>query len=178
MLISLYWERRKIQDLSGRCSFFPGNQRYVWGKDLYFLCWNNYHHLHYFLSVVLAVDMWSAGVILLSLLSGRYPFFRSNDDLTCLSQIISILGTEKVQESAKTYGKGHLDTLYTNTLTFCHFHLFRPRNKIVGPETLTKFFFFSLSSGGKLFAQTLFGARCPGNVIKTMPAEEINSGCV
>lgn len=52
-----------------------------------------------------AVDMWSAGVIFLSLLSGRYPFFRANDDLTCLSQIISLLGTEEVQKAAEKYGK-------------------------------------------------------------------------
>ncbi|KAL5015720.1 hypothetical protein ScPMuIL_005309 [Solemya velum] len=52
-----------------------------------------------------AVDIWSAGVIFLSLLSGRYPFFRANDDVTALAQIISIMGSEEVQESAKAYGK-------------------------------------------------------------------------
>ncbi|XP_048774454.1 cell division cycle 7-related protein kinase-like [Ostrea edulis] len=52
-----------------------------------------------------AVDIWSAGVIFLSLLSGRYPFFRANDDMTALAQIISIMGSEEVHESAKTYGK-------------------------------------------------------------------------
>lgn len=49
--------------------------------------------------------MWAAGVILLSLLSGRYPFFRGNDDLTCLSQIISLLGTESVQLAASSFGE-------------------------------------------------------------------------
>ncbi|XP_021380364.1 cell division cycle 7-related protein kinase-like [Mizuhopecten yessoensis] len=52
-----------------------------------------------------AVDIWSAGVIFLSLLSGRYPFFRANDDLTALAQIISIMGSEEVVASASTYGK-------------------------------------------------------------------------
>ncbi|XP_033730008.1 cell division cycle 7-related protein kinase-like [Pecten maximus] len=52
-----------------------------------------------------AVDIWSAGVIFLSLLSGRYPFFRANDDLTALAQIISIMGSEEVIASATTYGK-------------------------------------------------------------------------
>jgi cell division control protein 7 len=52
-----------------------------------------------------AVDIWSAGVIFLSLLSGRYPFFRANDDMTALAQIISIMGSEEVLESAKAYGK-------------------------------------------------------------------------
>ncbi|XP_076087662.1 cell division cycle 7-related protein kinase-like [Mytilus galloprovincialis] len=52
-----------------------------------------------------AVDIWSAGVIFLCLLSGRYPFFRANDDMTALAQIISIFGSEDVKKSAVTYGK-------------------------------------------------------------------------
>ncbi|KAK3579927.1 hypothetical protein CHS0354_014038 [Potamilus streckersoni] len=52
-----------------------------------------------------AVDIWSAGVIFLSLLSGRYPFFRASDDLTALAQIISIFGSDEMKQSAKLYGK-------------------------------------------------------------------------
>ncbi|XP_045188240.2 cell division cycle 7-related protein kinase-like [Mercenaria mercenaria] len=52
-----------------------------------------------------AVDIWSAGVIFLSLLSGRYPFFRANDDLTALAQIISTFGSEAVKDAAKACGK-------------------------------------------------------------------------
>ncbi|KAL3871148.1 hypothetical protein ACJMK2_039165 [Sinanodonta woodiana] len=52
-----------------------------------------------------AVDIWSAGVIFLSLLSGRYPFFRASDDLTALAQIISIFGSEEMKQSANLYGK-------------------------------------------------------------------------
>ncbi|XP_060593688.1 cell division cycle 7-related protein kinase-like [Ruditapes philippinarum] len=52
-----------------------------------------------------AVDIWSAGVIFLSLLSGRYPFFRANDDLTALAQIISTFGSEAVKNAAKACGK-------------------------------------------------------------------------
>ncbi|KAH3796925.1 cell division cycle 7-related protein kinase-like [Dreissena polymorpha] len=52
-----------------------------------------------------AVDIWSAGVIFLSLLSGRYPFFRANDDMTALAQIISTFGTDSVKEAAKACGK-------------------------------------------------------------------------
>ncbi|KAL8626024.1 hypothetical protein ACOMHN_012616 [Nucella lapillus] len=52
-----------------------------------------------------AVDIWSAGVIFISLLSGRYPFFRGNDDLTCLSQILSLLGTESVKKAALSFDK-------------------------------------------------------------------------
>lgn len=52
-----------------------------------------------------SVDIWSAGVIFLSLLSGRYPFFKANDDLTALAQIITLMGSEPVKKAAKTIGK-------------------------------------------------------------------------
>ncbi|XP_014405495.1 PREDICTED: cell division cycle 7-related protein kinase [Myotis brandtii] len=39
-----------------------------------------------------AIDMWSAGVIFISLLSGRYPFYKASDDLTALAQIMTIRG--------------------------------------------------------------------------------------
>ena len=53
---------------------------------------------------VIAVDIWSAGVIFLSLLSGRYPFFRANDDMTALAQIISTIGSDTVKEAAHACG--------------------------------------------------------------------------
>jgi len=49
--------------------------------------------------------MWSAGVIFLSLLSGRYPFFRANDDLTALAQIIATFGSDAVKEAAGACGR-------------------------------------------------------------------------
>lgn len=52
-----------------------------------------------------AVDIWSAGVIFLSLLSGRYPFFKADDDMTALAQIISIVGTMEMKAAAKAYGQ-------------------------------------------------------------------------
>lgn len=52
-----------------------------------------------------AVDMWSAGVIFLSLLSGRYPFFRAQDDLTALAEIITVIGSIPVQLAAEKMGK-------------------------------------------------------------------------
>ncbi|XP_059358215.1 cell division cycle 7-related protein kinase isoform X3 [Carassius carassius] len=52
-----------------------------------------------------AIDMWSAGVILLSLLSGRYPFFKASDDLIALTQIMTIRGSRETIEAAKTFGK-------------------------------------------------------------------------
>lgn len=52
-----------------------------------------------------AIDMWSAGVILLSLLSGRYPFFKASDDLIALTQIMTIRGSRETIEAAKMFGK-------------------------------------------------------------------------
>ncbi|XP_029848922.2 cell division cycle 7-related protein kinase [Ixodes scapularis] len=52
-----------------------------------------------------AVDLWSVGVIFLSLLSGRYPFFRAQDDLTALAEIITITGSVPVQLAAERMGK-------------------------------------------------------------------------
>jgi len=56
------------------------------------------------------VDTWSAGVILLSILSGRYPFFNSPDDLTSLAEIIAVFGVDEIISSANSMGK----LLHTN----------------------------------------------------------------
>lgn len=48
--------------------------------------------------------MWAVGVILLCILSGCYPFFRSPDDLTALAEIMTVFGTDKIKETAKRLG--------------------------------------------------------------------------
>ncbi|KAJ8270163.1 hypothetical protein GJAV_G00111040 [Gymnothorax javanicus] len=55
-----------------------------------------------------AIDMWSAGVILLSLLSGRYPFFKASDDLIALTQIMTVRGSKETIQAAKKFGKAVL----------------------------------------------------------------------
>ncbi|XP_063242890.1 cell division cycle 7-related protein kinase-like isoform X2 [Bacillus rossius redtenbacheri] len=52
-----------------------------------------------------AVDMWGAGVILLCILSGCYPFFRAPDDLTALAEIMTIFGSEKIKQVARKLGR-------------------------------------------------------------------------
>eukprot|EP00106_Octopus_bimaculoides_P017804 XP_014785246.1 PREDICTED: cell division cycle 7-related protein kinase-like isoform X2 [Octopus bimaculoides] len=65
-----------------------------------------------------SVDIWSAGVIFLSLLSGRYPFFKANDDLTALAQIITLMGSDAVKKTAKKIGKELLCLPYTPSINF------------------------------------------------------------
>jgi len=52
-----------------------------------------------------AVDMWAVGVILLSILSRSYPFFRAPDDMTALAELMTLCGTKQVQTAAKRYGR-------------------------------------------------------------------------
>lgn len=51
------------------------------------------------------MDVWSAGVIFLCLLSGRYPFFRASDDLSALAQVVALMGTAECTRVAKELGK-------------------------------------------------------------------------
>ncbi|XP_054712563.1 cell division cycle 7-related protein kinase-like [Uloborus diversus] len=52
-----------------------------------------------------AIDMWSAGVILLSILSKKYPFFKADDDITALAEITFLVGTQEMKEAANSLGK-------------------------------------------------------------------------
>lgn len=51
------------------------------------------------------IDIWAAGIILFSILSRRYPFFKSQDDVTALGQIATIFGTAAVQTAAEAMHK-------------------------------------------------------------------------
>lgn len=52
-----------------------------------------------------AIDIWSAGVILLSFLSGRSPFFLSNTDTDAIVELARTFGAKQLQEAARTFGK-------------------------------------------------------------------------
>ncbi|XP_054262926.1 cell division cycle 7-related protein kinase [Macrosteles quadrilineatus] len=52
-----------------------------------------------------AVDIWAAGVMMLCILSGCYPFFRSPDDITALSELITIFGSSAIVNLARKLGR-------------------------------------------------------------------------
>lgn len=47
------------------------------------------------------IDVWSCGVILLTLLTQRYPFFRATNDMLALCEIAAVAGTEALDECAR-----------------------------------------------------------------------------
>jgi cell division control protein 7 len=51
------------------------------------------------------IDVWGAGVILLSVLSHRYPFFKSPDDLTALVELSVVVGTARLRDAAWECGR-------------------------------------------------------------------------
>lgn len=52
-----------------------------------------------------AVDIWAAGVILISILSGCYPFFKGTDDMLALAEIITVFGDEAIKRTALALGR-------------------------------------------------------------------------
>ena len=52
-----------------------------------------------------AIDVWSAGVILLTLLSRRFPFFHSADDIDALIELATIFGKRRMREAALLHGQ-------------------------------------------------------------------------
>ncbi|TLS23371.1 uncharacterized protein PpBr36_06626 [Pyricularia pennisetigena] len=50
------------------------------------------------------IDIWSVGVILLTILSRRFPFFNSADDVEAMIEISTIFGTRKMKIAAQLHG--------------------------------------------------------------------------
>ncbi len=48
----------------------------------------------------IAVDVWSAGMILLFFLIGKFPLFQSNDDIEALMEIAVIIGRKSMEKVA------------------------------------------------------------------------------
>lgn len=56
------------------------------------------------------LDIWSAGVMLLTLLGRRFPFFNSTDDVEALMEITNIFGLNEMKKCAKLHGLGFEST--------------------------------------------------------------------
>ncbi|KAH7081853.1 kinase-like domain-containing protein [Paraphoma chrysanthemicola] len=52
-----------------------------------------------------SIDIWSVGVILLTMLSRRFPFFHSADDIDALLEIATIFGRKKMRETSLLHGQ-------------------------------------------------------------------------
>ncbi|KAH8819714.1 kinase-like domain-containing protein [Xylogone sp. PMI_703] len=50
------------------------------------------------------IDIWSAGVILLTILSRRFPFFNSADDVEAMIEIATIFGVRRMRQCALLHG--------------------------------------------------------------------------
>lgn len=50
------------------------------------------------------IDMWSAGVILLTILCQRFPFFNSADDVEAIIEIASLFGQRRLRQCALLHG--------------------------------------------------------------------------
>ena len=50
------------------------------------------------------IDIWSAGVMLLTILSRRFPFFNSADDVEAMIEIATIFGIKKMRHCAYLHG--------------------------------------------------------------------------
>ncbi len=83
-----------------------------------------------------SLDVWSAGIILLCLLSGRYPFFKAHDDMSAMAQIISLFGSDKCVEAAKSCGESEHIMWYPCELVITFFPLCRKESYLrVKPHT-------------------------------------------
>ncbi|KAH8096632.1 kinase-like protein [Cristinia sonorae] len=52
-----------------------------------------------------AIDMWAAGMILLSFLTEKFPLFNSNDDIEALMEIATIIGRKRMERTATLHSR-------------------------------------------------------------------------
>jgi cell division control protein 7 len=55
----------------------------------------------------LAIDVWSAGIMLLSILTHKFPIFNSNDDMEALMEIAAIFGRASMERCAMLHSASH-----------------------------------------------------------------------
>ncbi|KLT38754.1 kinase-like protein [Cutaneotrichosporon oleaginosum] len=60
-----------------------------------------------------AIDVWSAGVILLSILSHKFPVFNSSDDVEALMEIAALFGRNSMQRCAMLHNRTFISNVPT-----------------------------------------------------------------
>ncbi|KAL7346851.1 protein kinase CKII [Encephalitozoon intestinalis] len=68
-----------------------------------------------------AIDMWSVGVIFLTILTAQYPFFYSSEDIDAIVEIATIFGHAEMRKAAKFYGRlwrSNIDTIPEERIPF------------------------------------------------------------
>lgn len=73
---------------------------------------------------ILAIDIWASGVIMICILSRTENFFRAPNDLTALSEIVTIFGSEKIQQLSKRLGVKMISLFLFTTFFFSFVWLF------------------------------------------------------
>lgn len=57
--------------------------------------------------MMIAIDVWSAGMILAFFLSGKFPLFNANDDVEALMEIACIVGRKTMEKVATLHSNYH-----------------------------------------------------------------------
>lgn len=71
-----------------------------------------------------AIDVWSAGMILLFFLTGKFPLFHSSDDVEALMEIASVVGRRRMEKAATLHSRmfqTNVPTLTTEGITWREF---------------------------------------------------------
>lgn len=61
---------------------------------------------------LLAIDVWSAGMILLFFLTGKFPIFQSQDDMEALVEIATIIGYKQMEKVATLHSQSYFTTSF------------------------------------------------------------------
>ena len=62
-----------------------------------------------------AIDIWSVGVILLSILTHKFPVFNSNDDTEALMEIAAVFGRNQMERCAMLHSESPKEFTGYNT---------------------------------------------------------------
>lgn len=127
------------------------------------------------------IDMWSSGVLLLSFLAKRFPFFNSMDDIEALIEIATIFGRRKMEACALLHGSVFETTIPTikdapyqfETLIEWCLTGYRPRRVPTGAVSTPQHNTTPTRSSGGRSSQARRVTRVIGNRETTLSDEEL-----